>query len=198
MIIISISIGKCYQQNKNSIIYTTNYNLKDFNFFQKNTVKEACNFASKLCFDNLDKNNFNIIEYKGNFSYSMILNNNLGCCLIMNKGDYPVRIAKAILIECLTKFKELYPNPDNIKNILEFKEIDYIFDMYEYPSDFDKITQVQDKLDETKKVLYESIDKILERGEKIEDLVQKSDDLSYQSKLFFKQTKKMNRCCIIL
>lgn len=43
----------------------------------------------------------------------------------------------------------------------------------------------------------QTLDQVLERGQKLDDLVDKSADLSAQSKMFYKQAKKTNSCCVI-
>jgi synaptobrevin family protein YKT6 len=42
-----------------------------------------------------------------------------------------------------------------------------------------------------------TIDSVLERGVKLDNLVERSNDLSAQSKMFYKQAKKTNSCCVI-
>ena len=42
-----------------------------------------------------------------------------------------------------------------------------------------------------------TIDNLLERGEKLDSLVERSDDLSKQSKMFYKQARKTNSCCVV-
>lgn len=44
---------------------------------------------------------------------------------------------------------------------------------------------------------HQTIDAVLERGVKLDDLVERSDDLSKASKMFYKQAKKTNSCCVI-
>ncbi|PVH70414.1 hypothetical protein DL98DRAFT_521623 [Cadophora sp. DSE1049] len=58
--------------------------------------------------------------------------------------------------------------------------------------------RVQRELDETKIVLHKTIESVLERNVKLEDLVMKSEGLSSQSKLFYKQAKKQNSCCLVM
>ncbi|KAL8891150.1 MAG: hypothetical protein Q9215_001746 [Flavoplaca cf. flavocitrina] len=58
--------------------------------------------------------------------------------------------------------------------------------------------KIQKELDETKIVLHKTIESVLERGEKIDSLVEKSDGLSAQSKMFYKQAKQQNSCCVIM
>ncbi len=54
---------------------------------------------------------------------------------------------------------------------------------------------LQEEVEETKVVLHNTIQSVLERGEKLDDLVEKSESLSAQSKLFYTQARKMNKCC---
>lgn len=58
--------------------------------------------------------------------------------------------------------------------------------------------KVQQELDETKIVLHKTIENVLQRGEKLDNLVDKSESLTASSKMFYKQAKKTNSCCIIM
>ena len=68
---------------------------------------------------------------------------------------------------------------------------------YQDPSEADKVTKIQRDLDETTQILHKTIDGVLERGVKLDGLVEKSNDLSAQSKMFYKQAKKTNGCCVV-
>uniref|UniRef100_A0A915M8H7 Uncharacterized protein n=1 Tax=Meloidogyne javanica TaxID=6303 RepID=A0A915M8H7_MELJA len=54
---------------------------------------------------------------------------------------------------------------------------------------------VGDEVEETKVVLHNTMQSVLERGEKLDDLIKASENLSDQSKLFYTQARKMNKCC---
>lgn len=69
---------------------------------------------------------------------------------------------------------------------------------YQDPVNADQIMRIQRNLDETRDVLHQTIDSVLQRGEKLEDLVERSGELSAQSKLFYKQAKKANSCCVVI
>ncbi|VDM44684.1 unnamed protein product [Toxocara canis] len=66
---------------------------------------------------------------------------------------------------------------------------------WQNPRDADAMTRVQEEVEETKIVLHNTIQSVLERGEKLDDLVAASEGLSNQSKLFYTQARKMNKCC---
>ena len=82
--------------------------------------------------------------------------------------------------------------------ITDFKELKESIINYQDPKQADKIYSINKQLDETLDVMKKNIDKVLDRGVKIEELVKKSKDLSYTSKQFYKNSKNLNRCCIIV
>lgn len=63
------------------------------------------------------------------------------------------------------------------------------------PANADKIRKIQQNLDEVQKIMVMNLEEAIGRGEKIEELAQKSDHLSESSKMFLRDSKKLNRCC---
>jgi len=61
------------------------------------------------------------------------------------------------------------------------------------PSEFNKIAQVQQKVQEVKDVVITNIDKVLERGERIDTLVEKTDNLQFHANQFQKQGTMLRR-----
>ena len=55
--------------------------------------------------------------------------------------------------------------------------------------------KLQDQLVEVHNILTQSLNDLLKRGENLEGLMEKSEDLKVTSVNFYKQSKKMNRCC---
>jgi synaptobrevin family protein YKT6 len=80
---------------------------------------------------------------------------------------------------------------------MAFPKLDEYLQKYQNPAEADKITKIQKDLDETTQILHKTIDSVLERGVKLDNLVERSNDLSAQSKMFYKQAKKTNSCCVI-
>ncbi len=69
---------------------------------------------------------------------------------------------------------------------------------YQDPAQMDKLLKVDQQLNQTKEILLQTIDKVLQRGEKLDDLVEKSKNLTDASKVFYKQARKTNSCCVIM
>ena len=66
---------------------------------------------------------------------------------------------------------------------------------YQDPASADAVTKIHKDLEDTKEILHKTIDSVLERGEKLDSLVDVSEDLTKQSKMFYKEAKKTNKCC---
>jgi synaptobrevin family protein YKT6 len=54
---------------------------------------------------------------------------------------------------------------------------------------------LKNPFDPQKITIFQSV---LERGEKLDDLIAKSENLSEQSKMFYAQSKRMNKCCNVI
>jgi synaptobrevin family protein YKT6 len=80
---------------------------------------------------------------------------------------------------------------------MPFPPIEEYLVKYQNPAAADKVTKIQQDLDETKEILHKTLENVLDRGEKLDTLVSRSNDLSSQSKLFYKSAKKTNACCIV-
>jgi len=61
------------------------------------------------------------------------------------------------------------------------------------PGQFDKVAEVQRKVDDVKNVMVQNIEQVLARGERIEDLVDKTDQLRFQAETFQKQSRTVRR-----
>jgi len=61
------------------------------------------------------------------------------------------------------------------------------------PSEFNKIAQVQQRVQEVKDIVIDNIDKVLERGERIDTLVEKTDTLKFHAGQFQKQGTMLRR-----
>ena len=114
--------------------------------------------------------------------------------------EYPARVAFVLLGQLLDDFVGEYG--DTWKNCITpesiaFPKADEYLEKYQNPAEADKVSKIQKDLDETTQILHKTIDSVLERGVKLDNLVERSNDLSAQSKMFYKQAKKTNSCCVI-
>ena len=73
-------------------------------------------------------------------------------------------------------------------NNLEIKA-DIVFDNFDKLIAEDKITKIQDKLNETKEILRKDIILLLDRGEKLDQLISKTNELKNNADIFKKKQK---------
>ncbi|KAL8706298.1 MAG: hypothetical protein Q9201_000617 [Fulgogasparrea decipioides] len=120
--------------------------------------------------------------------------------VIISDPDYPALVAHQLLSKVVDEFLSQYPRTAfaNSNPTLDFPQLKEYIVKYQDPQQADSIMKIQKELDETKIVLHKTIESVLERGEKIDVLVEKSDGLSAQSKMFYKQAKQQNSCCVVM
>jgi synaptobrevin family protein YKT6 len=119
---------------------------------------------------------------------------------VITDTEYPARVAFVLLGQLLEEFSTA--QGDSWKTVttpesVTFPPVEEYLAKYQDPAAADKVTKIQKDLDETTEILHKTIDSVLERGVKLDNLVERSDDLSKQSKMFYKQAKKTNSCCVI-
>lgn len=114
--------------------------------------------------------------------------------------EYPVRAGFSVVNKVLDDFESRHggdrwrgARSDTFTE--EDPELQSALQRYQDPLQADKLTKIQQDLDETKIILHQTIESVLDRGEKLDNLVDKSNDLSIASQMFYKQARKTNSCC---
>lgn len=115
-------------------------------------------------------------------------------------SEYPPRVAFSLLGKITEDFDAAIPTwKTEVRNeAIVWPALETMLAKYQDPASADQIMKIQKNLDETRDVLHQTIDSVLQRGEKLEDLVERSGELSAQSKLFYKQAKRANSCCVVI
>lgn len=153
-------------------------NLDFVPFFNRHSVKELMHELVREAVYSVDDMRkifehppWQIIVYNtGERRFAMVTDN-----------EYPVSVAFEILAKL------------DIEPLLLYKILEDCQD----PRTISPLFRLRQQLDETLVIMHENVDKILERGEDIAQLVDKSERLSSNSKLFYKEARRHNRCCVI-
>uniref|UniRef100_A0AC34FKR5 Synaptobrevin homolog YKT6 n=1 Tax=Panagrolaimus sp. ES5 TaxID=591445 RepID=A0AC34FKR5_9BILA len=174
------------------------YDLKDFSFFQKGSVKEFMDFTGRLLVERAATPSRTSIKEQEYFIHCYVRQDNLtGVCI--TDGEYEARVAFTMLSKVMEDFTNtIHPSQwDAIQNAAScnYSKLPELLAKWQNPREADSLTRVQDEIEETKVVLHNTIASVLERGEKLDDLVKASENLSEQSKMFYTQARKMNKCC---
>jgi len=173
--------------------------LSSYGYFQRKGVKEMLNFFNKTMIKRTEPGQRQSITHECHVVHCYVRSDGLAGSVVTD-AEYPSRVAFVLLTQILEDFVvtvgtpwRTVSEPDSIS----FPAIDEYLRRYQNPGEADKVTKIQQDLDETTQILHKTIDSVLERGTKLDSLVEKSEDLSRQSKIFYKQAKKTNSCCVI-
>jgi len=173
--------------------------LSQYGYFQRQGVKEMITFFTKTFSKRTELGQRQSITHESYVVHSYVRSDGLAGCVTTDL-EYPSRVAFVLLTQLLDEFTSTLGTAwkDTIvADSLTFPPLEEYLVRYQDPAAADKVTKIQQDLEETTQVLHKTIDSVLERGVKLDSLVERSDDLSKQSKMFYKQAKKTNGCCVI-
>lgn len=157
------------------------------------------NFLTKTFLKRTERGQRQSITHEGYVVHCYVRSDGLGGAVTTDQ-EYPARVAFVLLGQLLEDFTATIGDAwqsCTVPESIAFPKIEEYLQKYQDPSAADKITKIQKDLDETTQILHKTIDSVLERGVKLDNLVERSNDLSAQSKMFYKQAKKTNSCCVI-
>nr|CAD2169609.1 unnamed protein product [Meloidogyne enterolobii] len=174
------------------------YELGSFSFFTKRNAQEFMQFTAKLVSDRSATPSRSTIKEGEYFVHCFVRHDSLvGVCL--TDEEYQSRVAFALLNKVLADFSDRIPQSSwaliQSERDCNYDQLPMFLTKWQNPREADALTRVQDEVEETKVVLHNTMQSVLERGEKLDDLIKASENLSDQSKLFYTQARKMNKCC---
>lgn len=195
-------IGILRTEGPKALELTAARDLSQFSFFERSGVSQFMTFFSETVSQRTQPGQRQSIEEGNYVGHTYTRLEGLACVVITDK-EYPVRPAYTLINKILDEYLSLHPRNEWINIEATTPELDYdslkqYIAKYQDPSQADSIMKVQQELDETKIVLHKTIESVLQRGEKLDSLVDKSEALSSSSRMFYKQAKKTNSCCIIM
>lgn len=199
MKIVSLMILRALTSDEEATTLAASYHLSNFNYFQRDSVKQFATFISKTVAKRVDLGQRSSIEHEGHLVHVQVRASGLAAVAVCDE-EYPARVAFTLLMKILDEFCGKHPESEwrAAAQELSYPELDGIVEKYQDPHEADAIMKIQKDLDETKIILHKTIDSVLERGVKLDNLVEKSTDLSAQSKMFYKTAKKQNGCCSMM
>uniref|UniRef100_A0A1I7ZJY3 Synaptobrevin homolog YKT6 n=1 Tax=Steinernema glaseri TaxID=37863 RepID=A0A1I7ZJY3_9BILA len=174
------------------------FDLSSFSFFQRNSVKEFMEFTGKLLVERNAVPSRSSMQENEYFCHTYIRQDGLSAVCVSD-AEYQKRVAFTMLTKVLEDFSQKVHSVQwaQIKHEKDcaYAALPELLAKWQNPREADAMTRVQEEVEETKIVLHNTIQSVLERGERLDDLVTASEGLSDQSKMFYTQARKMNRCC---
>ncbi|EAY19661.1 SNARE protein, putative [Trichomonas vaginalis G3] len=164
--------------------------FNDIGFLYRKNAIEICDFAAQQMADGSNMNTY-ITAEENKFLISMYrMRPNVAILIAVDK-EYPSRAAFNILREIGTEYETNHLQFPNGKSAVMKKAIVE----YQNPANADKIKKIQENLDDIQKIMVTNLEEAIGRGQKINELAEKSEHLSESSKMFLRDSKKLNRCC---
>ncbi|RCK55854.1 Synaptobrevin YKT6 [Candida viswanathii] len=195
-------IGILTTSGDKSIELTSARDLSQFSFFERNGVSQFMTFFAETVSQRTPAGQRQSVEEGNYIGHTYTRSEGISGVIITDK-DYPVRPAYSLINKILEEYLSLHSAKEweNIQATtpdLNYSQLETYLKKYQDPSQADSIMKVQQELDDTKVVLHKTIEGVLQRGEKLDALVDKSEALSSSSRMFYKQAKKTNSCCVIM
>jgi synaptobrevin family protein YKT6 len=189
------------QHNSLPIQISEVYDLSEYGFLARGTIKEYLKFASRNMASRVMPGKYQNVRYQPDgldqtFNAYCSTSSDGISVVIITTDTYNLRVAHDLISKVLEKVNTDIVNPNADTNVNY--GLSTLLQNYQTPEKVDNITRIEKDLDATKVILADGIGNLLTRGEKLEDLVQKSEDLSFASKAFHKKSRELNRCCIII
>lgn len=201
MRVLHISIMRFTRDSTDPVVLCQAAELSEFGFFEKPTVRQMLQFFSRTVVARINAGQRITIEQEQMKEYQVhafVRTDGLAATTTCDK-EYPARAAFNMLGSLMEQFTATASGwqTEMRHDFIEFLPLANALKAAQDPASYDKIIKIQNDLNDTTIVLHQTIDNLLERGEKLDSLVERSDDLSRQSKLFYKQARKTNSCCIV-
>jgi len=199
MKLLSVSILRFNPDVEEPVMLTQASDLSSFGFFQRGTVQEMITFFNKLITKKTPPGQRQSVQNKEYFVHVYMRVDGLCACATCDE-EYPARVAYSLLMKMLEEFETKFPEwkAEKRNEAISYPKLLEDVMKYQDPTQADQIMKIQKNLDDTKDILHQTIEGVLARGEKLEDLVEKSGELSSQSKMFYKEAKRMNSCCVVI
>lgn len=199
MKIVGIGILRYNPDVQEPVLLVQGAELSSFGFFQRGTVREMLTFFNKTIAKRTPLGQRQSVQNEEYYVHVYVRADGLCSCLTCD-AEYPPRVAFGLMTRLLEDFSTFCPGwkTETRNEAITWPQLESDLQKYQDPSQADQIMKIQKNLDETREVLHQTIGSVLERGEKLEDLVERSGELSSQSKLFYKQAKRANSCCVLI
>ncbi|CAD5215356.1 unnamed protein product [Bursaphelenchus okinawaensis] len=172
--------------------------LSSFSFLYRKHVGEFMSFTSRLLAERTETPSRNCTTEKEYKLMCFVRPDSLAAVCVTDQ-EYENRVGFVCLSKVLDEFSNAVPAAKwpqiHKEDECNFSKLNELLTKWQNPREADALTRVQDEVEETKVVLHNTMASVLERGEKLDDLIQASENLSAQSKQFYTQARKMNKCC---
>jgi len=186
------------------------FNSSLFSIFTKSSISDLCSSITRYLVKSsppgTQKNiicteEMNYAYFTNNHTIFINTNQHGICYTILATKEYPDRLLLNLVSDADKEIEKSLS--DNIIKCthgdinIRLNDIEELI-IFNKLLNNDKISQIDNDLDDIKNIMVENISSILETGEKLGTLIDKSEELEITSRRFVDDSKKLNSCCLIL
>mmetsp|Transcript_21604 Transcript_21604/g.34685 ORF Transcript_21604/g.34685 Transcript_21604/m.34685 type:complete len:211 (+) Transcript_21604:56-688(+) len=173
--------------------------LSSFGYFQRSTVREHLVFATRTSSERCPKGSRITISLK-EVPYLLHIYRRVDglCGIAITDQAYSERVAQTLVTKLAAGFEKQFGNQwkkTNADQAYNYAPMQGLLQEYANPNQADKMSAVQQNLEQIQQIMHKNIEDILARGETLDNLLEKSSDIGEVSKMFHKKAKKNNQCC---
>lgn len=181
-------------------LYTKIRDLSAFGFLKRSTIKELMKFVSRTAIKSMKPGSRCSAKNEDQMVHILVSEYDLFAVYVFASLDYPKRLAYSLLNQALKLFQsEVGQQWKTVPGDQDFPVagLKDLFKQYKTGAN-DNLIRAQNNVDEIHEMLVGNMRELLEHQGDIDTLVEQSDDLKAQTKVFFKNSKKMNSCCTLI
>jgi synaptobrevin family protein YKT6 len=191
-----------HAENKTSAIRLAYATKLDVGYFMRSRVEEFLKFGSRTVASRTPLGVRQVVSLPAEqLSYQCYIwrRSDGLCCVVIADKEYPQFTAFQVCHKVIAEFeREQAEWKQASKDCDGGKPTEWLSSLLEVcqePAKVDKLLAIQQRLTEITEIMHKNIEQVLERGERLDLLVEKTEELSASSKLFLRDTKKLNSCC---
>jgi len=176
------------------------FDLSTFGFFERRSVREFITFFCRTIVQRCAHGMRTSVNHENYVVHVHMRTDGLAGVVVAD-AEYPERVAFTAINSLLLNFHEMHGQtwPGTTADVaLSFPPLDRAIAEFQDPAKADKLSAVQKDLDKTRGHVQKTMEALLDRGTQLDSLVAQSNDLSMQSKMFYENAAKANRCCVVM
>jgi len=191
---------KMGQPGSHPVLLSASYHLDSFGMFQRGGVREACLFVAREVIKRCTLGSLVSVKHQNYICHCRVRNDGFGVAVVCD-DNYPKLAAYSLISQASEAYLKVVGDKWKAISTDQTSPNEGVMALlvkYQDPAEGDKVTKIQNELEEIRQICIKTIEDLLERDKKLEQLVKDTEDLSFVTKSFADKSADLNRCCTIL
>jgi synaptobrevin family protein YKT6 len=173
-------------------VIDSDLDFSDIGYFYRRGALEICNFCAERLASAQTTEQF--VSASGHNLLFHKMRTRDVVAIVVATHDYPSRGAFVILREIMHEYETCGRSFPNGQSSVIRRGIA----QYQQPGNADKLTAIQENLEETREIMVQNLQKALPREESLEHMLENAENLSAHARAFARQSRNLSSCCPII